>query len=592
MAAVLSGCTPATTVVAGSEVAVAVTAGFTSANASTSFGRSSVTNADVAYLTGTGFGYYDDSYALVQDASFGSATVVADDPLTVRYTVSDDAKWSDGASVDAADLLLAWAANSGALNTPKFDDAPFIDPATGRYTDAFPADVVFFDGAVGGGLERATATPVVSDDGRSLDVHYESYFSGWRTALAPGVPAHVVATEALDLPAASTPTEADDAVIEAITSGDETDLGAIARFWNDAYNFTEVPGDAALLVSAGPYTVTDLVDNESITLTANPAYRGSREPNFETIVLRVSPDPLETVGLLAAHEVDIASPQPSKDVIAALRSVDGVSVSAGSEGTFEHLDLQFAGSRSLDVADPLVRRAFMDVVPRQQILDELVTPLQEDAALLESFTLRPGADGYADAIAENGSTDYAETDVAGARALLAEAGQSAPSVCILYDPANPRRVAEFQLIQTSAARAGFVVSDCSNGDWQGLLGVAGTYDAALYAWDTTRLGPAAVSAVFRSDSELANFSHYGSPLVDALIDQLDATDAPVEQTGLLAEIDKQIWQDAYGLPLFAFPTVTAVSQRVTGVTRSPLSRGVFWNAWEWAPAAASASPTP
>ena len=72
VAGTLTACTP-TTVVAGSEVTVAVATPFTSANASTSFGRSSPTNADVAYLTGTGFGYYDDRYALVDDASFACA---------------------------------------------------------------------------------------------------------------------------------------------------------------------------------------------------------------------------------------------------------------------------------------------------------------------------------------------------------------------------------------------------------------------------------------------------------------------------------------------------------------------------------------
>jgi peptide/nickel transport system substrate-binding protein len=177
-----------------------------------------------------------------------------------------------------------------------------------------------------------------------------------------------------------------------------------------------------------------------------------------------------------------------------------------------------------------------------------------------------------------------------ATALLAEAGVEKPRVCILYDPANPRRVAEFTLIRTSAARAGFVVTDCSNTGWQGLLGVAGAYDAALFAWDTTRLGPAAASAVFESDSALANFNRYDNPKVDALISQLGPAEDAAEVTRLLTGIDAELWADAYGLPLFAYPTVTAVSADVTGVTRSPLGRGVFWDAWEWAPAAGSPSP--
>ncbi len=611
VASALSACTPTTTVVEGSRVAVAVSTPYTSANASTSFGRSSPTNADVAYLTSTGFGYYDDHYELVEDASFGTAEIVDESPFTVRYTVAQGARWSDGIPVDAADLLLAWAGNSGALNTPDFDDADFVDEDTGLYTDEFPDDVVFFDGTIGSGLELATATPVIVDDS-ALEVTYDSYVPAWRLVLAPGVAAHVVAERALDLPdGTEAQSDSDDdsgesgpgdrldaamsakaALVAAIAGRDAKELADVSRFWNTAYNLTETPDDDSLLVSSGPYMVSEVVDNESVTLVANPEYQGDREPSYETIVLRVSPDPLETVDLLESHQVDIATPQPTEDVVAALVGVDDVTVIAGSEGTFEHLDLQFADSASGAFDDLRIRQAFLKVVPRQQILDDLVVPVQEDAALLDSFVLRPGADGYAEAIAGNGSRDYSRTDVRAATELLEEAGVVSPRVCILYDPSNPRRIAEFRLIATSAARAGFVVTDCSNADWEGLLGVVGAYDAALFAWDTTRLGPAAASAVFKSDSKLANFNRYSNPEVDRLIDELDASDDPGDVTGLLTEIDAEVWADAYGLPLFAYPTVTAVSADVTGVTRSPLARGVFWNAWDWTPTPSTDEPSP
>jgi peptide/nickel transport system substrate-binding protein len=596
--ATLSACTGTTTVVAGSEVRVAVSTPYTSANANTSFGRSAPTNADVAYLTGTGFGYYDDAYNLVDDTSFGTAVIVDESPFTVRYTVADGVNWSDGTPVDAADLLLAWAANSGSLNTPGFDDSDYVDATTGQYTDDFPDDVVFFDGTIGSGLEHATKTPTVVED-RSLEVVYDAYFPAWRIALAPGLPAHVVAERALGLDDGADSDNGADvdarmaakaALVAALVGGDTGEIGEIARYWNTAYNFTALPDDPALLVAAGPYTVTGLTDNESVTLTANPEYTGQRTPTYETITLRISPDPLETVDLLAKHDVDVITPQPSEDVISALLKVNDVTVTAGSEGTFEHLDLQFADSRSGVFGDQRVREAFLKVVPRQQIIDDLIAPVQQDAGLLDSFTLRPGADGYAEAVAENGSRDYARTDVDEAEDLLTQAGVPAPQVCILYDPANPRRVAEFTLIRTSAARAGFQVTDCSNADWEGLLGVTGAYDAALFAWDTTRLGPAAASAVFTSDSKLANFNRYDNPAVDKLIGEVDASDDPGEVAKLLTGIDTQLWKDAYGLPLFAYPTVTAVSADVTGVTRSPLARGVFWNAWDWAPAARTASP--
>lgn len=585
-ALLLSGCTTST-VVEGSDVAVAVAEPFTSLNPATSYGRSSATNADIAWLTGAAFAYYDDAYRLVDDRSLGTAEVIAEDPLTVRYQIAGDAQWSDGTPIDAADLLLAWAADSGALNTPDFDDADYVDPETGRYTDDFPDDVVFFDGRIGAGLELATQTPQLGDDGRTLFVHFDEYVPTWQTLLAPGIPAHVLQT----LATGQDYEDADSAkadLIASIVEGDSDELAALSRTWNDAYNIEEsagdrTPSDASLLVSAGPYIVTE-IDAEGVTLDANPQYRGARRPTIETITVRFLPEPLETVELLAAGDIDIATLAPTEDTAAALLDVDGVSVVAGTDSRIEHLDLQFADGRSDVFTDPLVRQAFLHVVPRQQILEAMVTPVQPDAVLLDSFLLRPGADGYADAVADNGSVDYATTDVDAAVALLAEAEVAKPKVCLLFDPASESREQQFILIRESAARAGFVVTDCSSPDWQGLLGVAGAYDAALFAWDTTRLGPGAAGAIYRSDSALANFNRYDNPDVDTLVDELVRTTDPGDQARLAAEIDAHLYEDAYGLPLYAYPTLTAISGDVDNVTRSPLARGVFWNAWEWAPA--------
>lgn len=590
-ALLLAGCTGTTSpLVTGSAVRVAVSDPLTSLNPQTSYGRQSPTNAAVAALTSTGFGYTDDAYREVDDTSFGTATVVKHDPLTVTYTISSDAHWSDGAAVTPADLLLAWAANSGALNTPKFDVTPYLDPATGRIVSPFPGDTVWFDGAIGAGLEHVTRTPVLGADGRSITLHFDTFVPGWRTVLEPGLPAHVVAREALGLPASASAESVEKRLVAAVEKSEPGPLARIARTWDTAYDVSTTPRDPARLVASGPYRVR-AVSAHTVTLEANPAYRGNRAPTVQRIVLRVIPDPLEQAKALEAGEVDIASPTPSAPVLRTLAGVRGVTVTPGSEAVFEHLDLQFAGSRNGTFADPRVRRAFLDVVPRQQIVDRLVAPVRRGARPLDSFVLRPGGNGYDAAVAANGSKDYRTTHPDAARVLLAEAHAVDPPVCVLYDPANPRRVAEFQLIRASAARVGFRVTDCSSSGWADLLGVPGAYDAALFAWDTTRLGPTAVGAVYRTGSQLANFTGYSDPATDAIIDALRATDDPARQQKLLTQLDTRLWAAAVGVPLFAFPTVTADDGAVTGVTRSPLQAGVLWDAWAWKPATPGPVPT-
>jgi len=592
--AALVGCTPQATLVEGSAVVVAVTDSFTSANPDTSYGRGSQTNAHVALLTSTGFGYPDQHGATVLDTSFGTAQLLGRSPLTVKYSINQGVDWSDGTPIDAADLLLAWAANSGALNTPEFDDSPYVDATTGRYTGDFPRGVVYFDGRVGGGLEKATKTPVVGADGRSLTVTFDSPVADWSTVLAPGVPAHVLARQALHTKAGDAEA-GKTAVLDAIQKHETAQLHALANAWNNAYNLSATPHHAALLVSSGPYTIAK-ISGSRVVLTANPHYTGSRRPTFEKLTMRVSPDPLETARLLASGAVDIATPPPTAATAKALGAIPGLRVSTGSEARYEHLDLQFARGKHATFTDEKVRRAFLETVPRQQIIAELSSPNAAGGAELtahrvDSFVLRYGAAGYTQAVAKNGSRAYHSPDIAAAKRLLADAGAGSPEVCVLYDPSSPRRVAEFQLVQQSAAQAGFVVTDCSSPDWQGLLGVDGSYDAALFAWDTTRVGPTAQASIFRSDSALANFSHYDDQESDALIGQLADTDDPTQQLALLTKLDTRIWSRAAGMPLYAYPTLTAVDARVTGVTRSSLAASVFWDAWSWKPAAASGGPS-
>ena len=68
------------------------------------------------YATHSGFNYIDNNLNVVKNEKFGKYEKVSDDPLTVKYTINDGVKWSDGAPVDANDLILQWAAYSGYYN--------------------------------------------------------------------------------------------------------------------------------------------------------------------------------------------------------------------------------------------------------------------------------------------------------------------------------------------------------------------------------------------------------------------------------------------------------------------------------------------
>jgi peptide/nickel transport system substrate-binding protein len=584
----ISGCSAANSgnnddsgLVEGSSITAAWNQAFYSMNGNTSFGNATANN-NINYLVLDGFNYYNNTPELVKNTSFGTYEVVSEDPLTVTYTVNDGVKWSDGTAVDASDLLLNWAALSRALDTPDFDPADYTDPETGEFTDAFPKDVVYFDsGSVPGtrfGL--VTQTPEIGDDGRSITMTYDSPYVDWELAFASPLPAHIIAEKALNIDNAD---DAKKAVLDAIENKDAAALASLSAFWNSGFNFTAMPDDKDLVTASGPYMISDFKADQYVTLTANPEYTGDNKPSVEEITIRFIPDPLAAVQALQNGEVDVISPQATADITTALNGIDGITVDTGLEGTYEHIDLQFNNGKNPEniFSKPEVREAFMKTIPRQEILDTLIKPIiGDDATLRDSQIFVPGAEGYDDSVKDNGSSAYAEPDIEGAKALLAQAGVTDTSVCLLYASNNPRRVNEFSLIQQSAAQAGFNVTDCGSTEWSGLLGTPGAYDASLFGWQSTSLGVTDWTATFQTGG-INNMNFYSNPRIDEISEEISKEFDADKQRELQAEADKILWEDFYGVTVFQFPNVTATSDRVEGIDPSILAPTIFWNAWDW-----------
>ncbi len=577
----VAGCTPQADsgLDKGTSITIAWNQAFYSYNGNTSFGNATANN-NITYMALSGFNYYNNKPELVKDESFGTYKMESEDPLVVKYTLNDGVKWSDGTPIDASDLLLQWAALSRSLDTPDFDPSQFTDPDTGEFTDAFPTDVVYFDsGATAdSGLGLVHETPVVGDDGRSITMTYSAPYVDWELSFAAPLPAHVMAKNALGI---TDNKEAKKAVLDAIQNKDQKALAKLSSFWNSGFNFTSLPDDPERYLSSGPYVITDFKADQFITLKANKEYVGDNKPTIEEVTVRFIPDPLAAVQALENGEVDVISPQATADIKTALDAIDGVTVLTGLEGTYEHVDLTFSNSKSGTFDNPKAREAFMKVIPRAEIVDKLIKPIiGNDAIVRNSQIFVPGAKGYDDSVKNNGSAAYKDVDIEGAKALLAEAGMTNPEVCILYASNNPRRVNEFQLIQASAAQAGFNVTDCGSEKWGGLLGTPGAYDASLFGWQSTSLGVTSSGPTFQTGG-INNLNFYSNPEVDKLVAQLNTEFDADKQITIQQDIDKLLWQDSYGVTIFQFPSVTAYSDNIDGVDPSILAPTIFWNVWDW-----------
>jgi peptide/nickel transport system substrate-binding protein len=406
------------------------------------------------------------------------------------------------------------------------------------------------------------------------------------TNFSIGLPAHAVYEEAF--PNVTKASTAQKDMIKAIDTNDTSALTKIAAVWATKFDMTSTPSDKKLILSDGPYEIQSIVKNTSVTLVANKAYKWGPLPHIAKVTFRVIEDPTAQVQALQNGEVSIISGQADADTVSALKALSGVTTTTLSTADYEHIDLTMNNKGPFDPATyggdatkaKEVREAFMKVIPRQEIVTKLIQPIQPGAKLDNSQVLLPGAAGYAASVAGNGSTAYDSVDVAGAKALLAEAGVTGPvNVRFLYGKSNTRRAQEFALIQASAKQAGFNVIDEGNDNWPSLLG-NGSYDAVLFAWSFGSLAVTLSQPTFGTGAG-DNLNGYSNPKVDSDYAKLQSDYNQASQLKLLANIDKTIWGDAYGVTIFQFPDVTAYSNKIENVQDAPLYPNVFWNFWEW-----------
>jgi peptide/nickel transport system substrate-binding protein len=558
-----------------------------SMNNVTTFGNATA-NANIVYLTNDNFMYYDKALNMVPNTSYGTYEKTSDDPLTVKMTLADTAMWSDGTPVTPADVILAYGAQSGLFNT--VTDA---DEVAGLYNeDGTMKEVgegqVYFDSS-SAGLQLIKDFPVV--DGKSVTITYSKPFADWEqymTVFGAGLPAHIVGKRALGI---EDPTQAAQAVLDAFKNKDATALSKISNVWNLDWNFVAMPTDPDLTVVSGAYTMTDYKEAQYLTLTKNANYKGSHVPSVETITVRYNEDPMAAVQALQNDEVQLISPQATADVLTAAQGISGVQIYTGDEGTFEHVDLTFNNGGPFDpkayggdaAKAQKVRDAFLLTIPRQAIIDNIIKPINPNAAVRNSFFVVPSAPNYPAISEANGMGKvYAEVDIDKAKALLDEVGATgakAPKVRLLYGKSNVRRQQEFRLIQESAAKAGIEVIDNGNDDWGAKLGDK-SYDASLFGWQSTGTGVTESDANYRTGGN-NNFGGYSNKKVDGWLTDLQTAIDPADQLTLVSQIEKQLVDDAFGVSIFQFPSVTAYSGKLTGIDPVGISPTIFWNFWEW-----------
>ena len=536
-------------------VSIAITNVFSSLNVGTAEGNSD-TNGIIAQMTNRGFYTVTNTFDIRHNEWFGTYSMTEEgEGIKVDYKVNDDQKWSDGNDIDKGDLLLAWATQSG-------------------HFDSEDGELTYFDFAGETAGLGGAEVPVVSEDGRSISFTYPKAFADWEIAYDIDKPAHVVAELA---------GMTEDELIETIetaTPGEENEnLRKIADAWNTGYNTTTMPANEALTVGNGPYLVTAVEENQSVTLTANPNYQGDKKPAIGEVVLKIQGDVATQIQALQNGEVNAVAPQASIDTVSQLEALSGVVTETQPDQSYDHLDLNV--KEGSPFADENVRKAFLLTVPRQDIVDKLIKPMDANAEVLNSqLYVASDAENYAKTVESNNSSEYPSDDmdanIEKAKELL---GGQTPTIRILYNNKNSNRINSFQMIKESAEKAGFVVVDAGSEQWSSLL-PTGDYEASIFGWVSSGVGNEALGQIFKTGSS-SNFTGYSNATVDAAADEIMTITDTARIEELKMQADGELFKDGYGLPLFQSIAVTSVSDTITGVEPKPGQYPLTWNIEEW-----------
>jgi peptide/nickel transport system substrate-binding protein len=554
-------------------------------------------NSKVEHLSGIGFNYIDNKFNVVPNKVFGSYKIVKNTAtdFRVQYTVEKGRLWSDGTPINAVDLLLTHVlvsnaySKSAGLGDPESDNVPVFN--SGGYSGTYNDNIV--------------GVPVLSADKMSVTLQYKQRIANW-DIFGPGpAPVHALVLMSEGKKALGSVKDneaARDRYLAAFNSKNTAVLKAIGKVWSEAYNITEVNDktNPLLFVGNGGFLVDSAVSKSSVTLKKNPKYNSgpALSGSVDTVIFRFIADGTAAAQALANGELDVYSGQPTADAVAALKKLSNVNTIGGINSCYEHWDTRVNaapgqadyngvfkghGGKGADM-----RKAFLLAIPRQEINEKLIEPINPNFVTLGSTFITPGFAGYERLVANNGSNFYvgsqATLNAKALRLVKKHYPSASPSnpvkVNVLVPGNNPRRASQFALAKANAIKAGFELVGDVQASWSPKIQLS-TYDAQFYAYCPSSITQTGTNANFKLGGG-NNRNGVNLPNLDAILDKLQTPLDNRAYISLIIQAERIINAEGLTMGVFQHPAVTGVNKNLKGIKPSPSSLDVAWNWWEWA----------
>ncbi|MFT4199945.1 MAG: ABC transporter substrate-binding protein [Gordonia sp. (in: high G+C Gram-positive bacteria)] len=483
----------------------------------------------------------------ISDRDIGEVALAPGPTLTLRYTFSPKAVYSDGTPMTCDDIVLSWVAQSGRFRG-------FEPATTAGYRD----------------IDRVECTP--GDKTATVRFAKGRDYRDWRDLFGAGdlLPAHVVARDA-GLPN----------VIDAVRTKNMAGLAAIAKSWNTGFALPTGPLDPKRFLSSGPYRAESFDPKTGLRLVRNEKWWGQPATLASIVVFGRNTDLAARSGAGGFDVTDATA--GLADVPAGSQAAPPqVAPSSGALST-EQIVLAHRGA----LATPQARQAFGSCVPR----DALARGYGFGSQPWNLHVLTPASD-LADPINGQFGQRYARADVVRARETAKQrppAPNGAPppplKVRIGYLGPDARRQQMVADIASSCRRAGIEVLDAASPDVKVGALRAGDLDALLLNTGSSFAAAGAAEVVrdayglYRGDP--LNIGDFADPAAADAVSTFALTAVAGDQLAQSRAMEAAAWRDLAAIPLFATPREQQWSGKLDGVIGGRARNGTGWNMDRW-----------
>jgi glutathione transport system substrate-binding protein len=428
-----------------------------------------------------------DGSTTVNTDYFTSVELTSTNPQVITYTINPKAVWSDGKPITWEDIASQINATSG-------KDKTFAIAATN-------------------GADRVGSVTRGVDDRQAI-VTFAKHFSEWKGMFAGNT---------MLLP-------------KSMTANPEV------------FNRGQLNGPGP---SAGPFMVSGLDRTaQRITLTRNPKWWGA-PPLLDSITYLVLDDAAR-IPALQNNTID-ATGVASLDELTIARNTAGISIRRAPSASWYHFT--FNGATGSILADKALRLAIAKGIDRQAIANISQRGLADNPVPLNNHIYVAGQEGYQDnsgVVAFDLEKAKRELDALGWRLngqFREKDGRQLVIRDVLYDAQTSRQVA--QIAQNSLAQVGVKLElDAKGGGgfFTNYINV-GDFDIAQFSWVADAFSLCCLNQIYTTNAE-SNFGKISSPEIDKKVEETTDELDPEKARALANEVDKLIWAEGFGLPLF------------------------------------------